>query len=241
MLGFSSLLSGIAANPVAFGQGIAGLFAGSSKPEIRTPPRMANPYELGQGAYDNILKMVEDSYMIEADLYDKQAQIALDESEEEAGIKAGDVKQFRAQQALNYQFQGVTLEGSPMEILNETRRKGEQEVDAILRRGVAQADLLRRQGQIQRNQGRASVLGQKFQYGMSRYSFAVDQIAARAPQVIPAQRDIGKSLGILGQALFSGGGGGGSAKTGPSNPLTSSSNMIGNSFGTALGSIVAGV
>ena len=60
---------------------------------------------------------------------------------------------------MRYAKSGVTLEGSPVLVLAETRRLGQEEVAAIERRGRAQALLLRQRAEQTRKAGRSAMLG----------------------------------------------------------------------------------
>lgn len=54
-----------------------------------------------------------------------------------------------SQQVVGYSKSGVTLEGSPLMVINETRDLIEQELIELQSAGQAQADRLRRQGEIE--------------------------------------------------------------------------------------------
>jgi hypothetical protein len=56
----------------------------------------------------------------------------------------------------------VTLEGSPLLVLEETRRLGQEEVDAIQKRGQAQRDLQMLKNNMLRRSGRNSMFGSIF-------------------------------------------------------------------------------
>lgn len=96
----------------------------------------------------------EAKYMVEESR--AQAQLALDEAAYEAEAKAREVRKFRAEQGLAFRKSGVTLEGSPLLILEETRRLGAMEVDFMMKRGRAQADFL-----VTRATNQASIARQK--------------------------------------------------------------------------------
>jgi hypothetical protein len=72
-----------------------------------------------------------------------QSELALEESRLLASQKASEVKAFREDQAQAYNSSGVLLEGSPMVVLSDTIRKGNQEIEAIEKRGKALAQLYR--------------------------------------------------------------------------------------------------
>jgi hypothetical protein len=90
-----------------------------------------------------------------------QAQAALEDAQNAATQKATEVRQAHAHQAVAYASSGVTLEGSPLLVLNETLRLGQQEVDALMKRGTAQANLYNQAAFQTRNEGRAALLGQQ--------------------------------------------------------------------------------
>lgn len=90
----------------------------------------------------------------------KQAQIAQQESEYAALQKQREVDKTAARQVMAMAKNGVvTSAGSPLEILYETMTLGQQEVDAIRRRGAAQVDLYRTNANTAFNNGRSSLFG----------------------------------------------------------------------------------
>lgn len=95
----------------------------------------------------------------EANALNDQAGIAENESQAEARRRATEVRQFQRKQKLAFLKNGVTLEGSPLLILDETIASGQEEVDSIVRRGSAQAKFLRENAAQARNKGRAALIG----------------------------------------------------------------------------------
>ena len=95
----------------------------------------------------------------EAELQERQASIAMDEARRDATQKAREVSRFQAKQAQSYASSGVTLEGTPIDMLEQTRREGQEEVDAIFKRGEAQKELLYMKAKILRRSGRNAMLG----------------------------------------------------------------------------------
>jgi len=95
----------------------------------------------------------------EASLQEEQARIASEEAKAEAQRRANEVRKFSRRQSLAFLKSGVTLEGSPLLILDETLREGQKEVKSVVERGDAQANLFNRRAAITRNQGRASLIG----------------------------------------------------------------------------------
>lgn len=66
---------------------------------------------------------------------------------------------FKATQKMRFLKSGVTLEGSPLEILDETTRNAEEQISAIRARGAAQQADENSNAESFRNQGRAALLG----------------------------------------------------------------------------------
>jgi len=95
----------------------------------------------------------------QAALQEEQGQIAQQEALLSAERAAEDRRIFLKRQRLAFVKSGVSLEGSPLLILEQTRSRSQEEVDAIVRRGIAQKDLAVRQADITRRQGRAALTG----------------------------------------------------------------------------------
>lgn len=95
----------------------------------------------------------------EANLLNDQGDLAQTEANKEAARRADEVRVFQKRQKLAFLKNGVTLEGSPLLILDETLRKGQEEVDAVSNRGAAQADYYRRSAEITKSKGRAALIG----------------------------------------------------------------------------------
>lgn len=95
----------------------------------------------------------------EANLLHQQADIALFEGERDAKQKAREVRQFAADQSSQYAASGVTLEGSPAQVLADTRRQGQQEVDALKKRAEMQAKLFNTQAARTKAAGRNAFFG----------------------------------------------------------------------------------
>jgi len=95
----------------------------------------------------------------EAGLLREQANITFDEYDMEARRRAREIKLFRQSQAQGYNAAGVlTDSGSPLAVLDETSRLGQQEVDAIRRAGEARVKLIRYNADRVERQGLLSVL-----------------------------------------------------------------------------------
>lgn len=72
----------------------------------------------------------------------EQTRVAFKESQ----VAADNAKSAERRQKLAYLASGVTLEGSPLLIMEETRRKGAENVDEILRAGDAASGALMQEG-----------------------------------------------------------------------------------------------
>lgn len=94
----------------------------------------------------------------EASALEQQADIALADAQILARQRAYDARRFQASQGSAYLNAGVTLEGTPVIVMEDTRAKAQEEVDAIMRRGYAQQNLYRTQAQMTRNKGRSSFI-----------------------------------------------------------------------------------
>lgn len=95
----------------------------------------------------------------EAGLMDQQAALGREESITSAENLARDRRQFLNAQKLAFLKNGVSLEGSPLLVLEDTRAYAQREVDATIKRGQAQYNLTRAQAQLTRNKGRAALIG----------------------------------------------------------------------------------
>lgn len=98
----------------------------------------------------------------EAAMAGQQASLVQQEAQRNAQQKAREVRNFRSNQGLAYLSSGVTLEGTPIQKMEETRQLGQQEVNAIMSRGRAQADLLMQQGRMAKTAGRNAMIGSLF-------------------------------------------------------------------------------
>lgn len=95
----------------------------------------------------------------EADALDRQANLASQEAEVEARIHATQVRKFAANQKSAFLKNGVTLDGSPLLVLEDTRQAGQEETNAMRRSGASKAQLLRERADMTRSEGRAALLG----------------------------------------------------------------------------------
>lgn len=90
-----------------------------------------------------------------------RSQLSLIRAESEADIVryADKARGLKAEQSVKYLKSGVTLEGSPLEILDETVRVSSENISAM--RAKTTADILTAKSQISaiRGQGRAALVG----------------------------------------------------------------------------------
>lgn len=91
-----------------------------------------------------------------------QARIQKEEADEEARRLDVKNRKFLARQSLMFLKGGVTLSGSPMLILEETKEEAAKESEAVRRRGAAQFELGIRKADRLVSTGRASFIGGLF-------------------------------------------------------------------------------
>lgn len=101
----------------------------------------------------------QEAFDREAALQEEQGRIARREAGIEAERTATERRKFLARQKLAFIKNGVSLEGSPLLVLEETRSESQKEVDAIIKSGNAQQRLFFRKAAISRSKGRAAILG----------------------------------------------------------------------------------
>jgi hypothetical protein len=95
----------------------------------------------------------------EAGALKDQANLAAQEAQSEARRRADEVRRLSKKQKLAFIKNGVTLEGSPLLTIDETLRQGQEEVDAISRRGYAIQGLYNTRADITNREGRAQFIG----------------------------------------------------------------------------------
>lgn len=95
----------------------------------------------------------------EAAALNDQANLAQAEASRSADIAQQENDRLRRSQKLAFIKSGVSLEGSPLLLLEQTRQFGKEQVQSILSRGQAQAGVLSTQASQAKNQGRAALVG----------------------------------------------------------------------------------
>ncbi len=98
----------------------------------------------------------------EARALEKEAALARKEGLEEADRLDKEHKRFLAYQSLMYMKGGVTLKGSPLFVLKETREEAKKQVNAQRNRANALYGLGRDRASRVRNEGRAALIGGMF-------------------------------------------------------------------------------
>jgi len=134
-----------------------------------------------------------------ADMQEQQAALALEEAQTNAGIVANDRRDLLRRQALAYTKSGVALEGSPLLVLENTRSKSQQEVDAIVKSGAAQYKLGMANAATTRSAGRAALT--------SSYIAGAGQVASTATSLYSAGM-FNASANTAGNVKLSSGGAG---------------------------------
>ena len=105
----------------------------------------------------------------EASLQRQQGEIAASEAQVNAKNEAFNQTQAVQNQRLAFLANGVTLEGSPALVLEESKKYGQGQVDAILRQGAAKKALADAEATITKNKGRAALIGGILQAGSKGY------------------------------------------------------------------------
>ena len=80
------------------------------------------------------------------------------ENEADIARYAEETRGFKAEQAVRFLKSGVTLEGSPLEILDETTRVASENIAAMRSKGEAEARALRAQGREAKSAARVSFI-----------------------------------------------------------------------------------
>lgn len=95
----------------------------------------------------------------EAELQQQQAELSLKNAKDNATVEAYNSTQLVQRQKVAYLANGVSLEGSPSEVLKNTTDLSQQNVQAILDRGLNEYNLGQQQAAQTRNKGRAALVG----------------------------------------------------------------------------------
>jgi len=125
------------------------------------------------------------AYRDEAAMLGRQAGLAYEQSLVEAAQLERQTKAFREEQALRFASSGITLAGSPLGVLEETRALGAQSADAIRTRGREVSNLYEMQGLQMLRQGSAAAFagvaqGLTSKYNAQMQAWQLSQGAAQA-------------------------------------------------------------
>ena len=199
----SSLLQGGMALGQMFGGG-----GGSGQSSIYNS--MAPQFYAAQG-------IQQQNIDLQQQYYSQAAGAVLADAAEQAKIVQQEGRRIVGQHSIDYTHSGVQLEGTPLKVLQKERQMIAADVASIRRRGMAQANLLRMQGQIIANEGRAQMIGSNMQFNAQRQQAAMADSASRSNNFMSALGSLsnvfggiggGKPLGGL-TGLFKGFGGSG--------------------------------
>lgn len=95
----------------------------------------------------------------------RQAAIVQEDNLEQAKAFREDARSFRKTQELGFLKSGLTLEGSPLEILAKSREDAHKDYQNIIKRGYQQSDSIRRQGRRALTSGLNQGIGNAMQFG----------------------------------------------------------------------------
>jgi len=95
----------------------------------------------------------------EANALQEQAKVAAEDSARQMDQHAREVKRFAGDQAESFLSSGVTMDGSPAEVLAQTRSLGQQELNVMRQQGNAQAKLYTNQANKALKSGRMALIG----------------------------------------------------------------------------------
>jgi len=81
------------------------------------------------------------SAMTEANALEKQGELAAYEAGQEAARLRESARQFQATQKMKYVMSGVIISDTPIQVLDDTKNKADEQIDSILKRGEAKKKL----------------------------------------------------------------------------------------------------
>lgn len=98
------------------------------------------------------------AYDTQADMENLQGQQAINDASVQMQQKAIQVQQAAGNQGEEYASSGVTLQGTPAEIMAQTRNLGQTELNQISRKGTLQAQMDQTKANADQAAGRAAIL-----------------------------------------------------------------------------------
>lgn len=187
MTAVSSILQG--------GMALGQMFGGGGSGQSDIYNSMAPQFQAAQSVQQQNIDLT-------GKLYGDQANAVMQDAAEQAKLVQQQGRMQIGQHSIDYTHSGVQLEGTPLKVLQKERQMVQADVASIQRRGLAQANLLRMQGQIAMNEGRASMIGANMQFQAQRQQAAMADSNASSNNFMSA---LGSLLNVFGSM-----GGGGS-------------------------------
>lgn len=156
------------------GSGLVSTFTNSG---TKMPPPQPNPYR--SGLNDSMWAFQAENNALRLKQSQQQSDLALAEGTRDAAEIGREAKTAISQQAHQYNNSGVRLEGTPMQVMELSRRLAQQQVDALTQRSIAVANILRENGLVQNNEANAALLGQRTSNAFAAGQFDAQQALSR--------------------------------------------------------------
>jgi hypothetical protein len=164
-----------------------------------TPPNYVTPVinnvAPNEQEFASAQDMESQDYNNEAIAQVQQAGIAMQQAGLTAYQTAFTAGQAISSEASQYTGAGVTLQGSPMLVLEQTRQQGLQEVNMIQAQGLAQANLGTEQAFQTINSGRSTLLGQQSQFDQQVASWATQGAQNQIQSITQQQGQLAQFTG----------------------------------------------
>jgi len=173
---------------LALGSMFGGGDSGTSQSDIYNS--MAPQFQAAQG-------LQQQNIALSQKLYSDQTQAILMDAAEQAKLVAVEGRQKVGQHSIDYMHSGVM---PLLKVLQKERQMIQADVASIQRRGMAQANLLRMQGAIAANEGRAQMIGANMQFNAQRQQAAMVDSASKGNNFMSA---LGSLSNIFGGGGFS--------------------------------------
>lgn len=166
-------MTALVSGGLSLASGLFGMIGGMRGSKAAASPGLAPFMYMVSGQEEQVAARAEASNL------SRQASLAYEQSLLDAQQKERETTAFREQQALKFASSGVTLQGSPLGVLTETTLLGQQEADAIRRRGQEVSSLYEDQGLQMLRRGSAASFGGFAQALQSNYQSQVQAAAAK--------------------------------------------------------------
>lgn len=193
MGGVATALTAGVQGAMALGQ----MFGGGDSGQSSIYNSMAPSFYAAQG-------LQQQNIDLQSKLYGDQANAILQDAAEQAKLVQQEGRRMVGQHSIDYAHSGVQISGTPLKVLQKERQMIAADVASIQRRGLAQANLLRMQGMIAANEGRAQMIGSNMNFQAARQQAAMAESAS-------SRNNFMSGLGALSNVLqgFGGGSSGG--------------------------------